>query len=316
MRIYLLLLSLIFGLAACTPNTTRTYTDFYQAHPNKKRYSSLYKALQEKNKVQVLELGKLPSSTPLTQFTNLQTLNLRLTPQGNAPLELPPLPPIKELSISLLSNSQSYSNLLEEVEQLHQLEGLQLLCYPLVLKEGQLQALTKLQRLSLGTVSMPLPASIYQLSNLQKLNLRGSLDQLSEKLGQLQQLTTLCIQGDPVFSSPAPTLPQALTQLKKLQHLSITQQNLQQLPPHFEQLQHLKELHLNQNAFAEFPKALLALKKLQQLHLSYCQLKAIPKEIAQLSQLKYLDVRGNRLSKEQLLTLRELLPHCEIVFGE
>lgn len=111
---------------------------------------------------------------------------------------------------------------------------------------------------------------------------------LPRQIGQLQNLTTLHLDGNSLT-----TLPEEIGQLQKLEKLDLSSNQLTVLPKEIEQLQNLRELDLNRN-----------------------KLTTLPNEIGQLQNLKNLYLRGNNFSPQERKKIQNLLPNCEITWDK
>lgn len=90
-------------------------------------------------------------------------------------------------------------------------------------------------------------------------------------------------------------VPLEIAQLKHLQYLDLSGNQLNTWPVAMVQLQNLQHLNLSRNSLT-WPVAMSQLHDLQQLDLSFNQLNVWPIKMAQLHNLKKLDLTGNRLS--------------------
>jgi len=107
-------------------------------------------------------------------------------------------------------------------------------------------------------------------------------------------------------------IPKEIGNIKKLEKLSLFNNQLTEIPEELGNLTNLQELYLNDNKLTEIPKELGNLNNLKYLFLSYNKLTKIPKEMGNLTNLHTLNLSNNQLTeipKElgNLTKLEELL---------
>jgi internalin A len=104
------------------------------------------------------------------------------------------------------------------------------------------------------------------------------------------------------------TLPETLGNLKKLQLLDISNNQLTALPESLGQLKQLQSLDISNNQLSTLPESLGQLKKLRSLNISKNRLTKLPESLGQLAQLIGLKTVGNRLAElpESLRLLTQL----------
>jgi Leucine-rich repeat (LRR) protein len=73
-------------------------------------------------------------------------------------------------------------------------------------------------------------------------------------------------------------------------------------------------LSLSHNQLNQLPLAVTKLKNLEMLLLSHNQLKALPAEISRLKKLKTLVLLNNPLTESYVQKLRILMPQTQIIF--
>lgn len=111
------------------------------------------------------------------------------------------------------------------------------------------------------------------------------------------------------------SIPNEICKLQKLRKLSLAYCNLSTLPDSIVRLKKLKKLILLENNFTIFPIQVCQLEQLEVLNLTVNKIEEIPEQIKNLSNLKDLGLGGNRLTKREIIKLKELLPDCDIGYG-
>ncbi|MEM7534502.1 MAG: leucine-rich repeat domain-containing protein [Chloroflexota bacterium] len=127
-----------------------------------------------------------------------------------------------------------------------------------------------------------------------RLDLRdqGLMGELPEDIGDLTQLLTLKLSGNPAVS-----LPMQLGNLSTLKTLQLNRNGLTHLPVGFNTLTNLTELQLNDNQFTQIPDEIYALAQLDSLSLNNNHINRIDKNIGHLSNLTALSLDDNRIDQ-------------------
>lgn len=146
---------------------------------------------------------------------------------------------------------------------------------------------------------LSLPEVIFNFVNLKELRVflksnlwdgkKLPLQEISEKIGGLKQLTHLQISGCAIAA-----LPESLGTLKELQHLSVNNCALQLVPKGVWQLPNLKFIWLESNQLAHIPET-IDLPGLAHISLKENQLKTLPATLADQPQLKKVNLDKNPL---------------------
>jgi len=97
-------------------------------------------------------------------------------------------------------------------------------------------------------------------------------------------------------------LPDCFGQLKKLENIQLSQNQLYSLPLSFANLSSLRQLILSNNRFTIIPDSILKLTNLQLLDLSSNQITQIPDQI-QTIQVDELNLNDNRVRKKKFFFL-------------
>ena len=141
-----------------------------------------------------------------------------------------------------------------------------------------------------------------------RLDLKGlGLTMLPSEIGELAQLTTLCLEDNRLTSVPA-----EIGQLTQLTELGLHNNLLTSVRPEIYQLTQLTWLAFSNNKLASVPPGIGQLVQLKALGLDNNRLTALPPDIEQLSQLVELNLSNNRLTAmppeiRQLKALKRLL---------
>jgi len=154
---------------------------------------------------------------------------------------------------------------------------------------AQIAYLNKLQTLKFGNTddTLKLPATFHFLKNLKDVSFEN------------------CVMD---------SFPKQLFRLPMLNYLSLSNTNTFYLTKHFERLQNLEVLIVENNFLSKIPFEIYKAKKLRFISLRGNKIEKIPDSISQLENLTLLDLRGNPIPPEEIEKLKVLLPGCEIKF--
>ncbi|XP_026202870.1 leucine-rich repeat-containing protein 69 [Anabas testudineus] len=175
----------------------------------------------------------------------------------------------------------------------------------------ELLSLQQLEELNLGNNALKeVPAVLGHLESLKKLYLYSNQITLvpPEVLDGLQNLVVLNLNHNQIQR-----LPPEIKSLRKLRHLSVLDNKLEEVPDELGLLTELSEINLTSNQLSFLPKQLYQCKDLTKLHVARNKLTSLPEGIRALTKLQVVDVAGNKLSmfpiEFHLLPLKEL--YCE-----
>jgi Leucine-rich repeat (LRR) protein len=156
--------------------------------------------------------------------------------------------------------------------------------------------------LELCVNSFPLEVRTINLSK-EKGDLTKKLGSLPENMGNLQNLTTLSINGNNIRK-----IPDSIGELSLIDHLSIARNQLTELPESIGNLHSLESLFIGNNNIEELPESIGNLKSLKLLWLNHNNLKKLPKSIGNLESLVFLDLESNFIKDfpRELLNIPEL----------
>ena len=187
---------------------------------------------------------------------------------------------------------------------------------------NQLQALEYID-LSWNQLSF-IPVSLFDLKNLKYINL--SLNKIENLPGNFvnwsYNLEELHLAAN--FFAPAKekikSLPQNLSQLKKLKVLNLRDQIIETLPLNvFNQLKELETLNLMGGILQFIPDDITALSKLKNLNLKGNELKKLPDNLYLLNQLEDLNIAYNPdLNFDEIALILEKMPfvkHLDISYN-
>ena len=146
-------------------------------------------------------------------------------------------------------------------------------------REMSFEHLTKLSLIGNQLTSLPL--SMGELENLQELYLNeNELVSLPDTITQQKRLTILNVVGNHIVSLPA-----NIGELQLLRKLYADENELKQLPKTFGRLRSLEVLELGTNRLVQLPKNFGWLERLQVLNLSSNKIDSLPESFAELCSL-------------------------------
>ncbi len=175
-----------------------------------------------------------------------------------------------------------------------------------------------------------IPSNIKNLENLKDLDLSGNnLVALPKNFGKLKYLESLNLNQNQLGSlsmyfenwyylrklfigSNRIESLENINQLKNLQTLNASDNNISELPPEIHQLKRLVTLDLSNNRLLFLPKTFCGLSKLEELNLENNQLGSLPPYLYRLRKLKVLNLAGNPLGEKEKERIRKDLPNVEI----
>ncbi|XP_006635721.2 uncharacterized protein [Lepisosteus oculatus] len=149
-----------------------------------------------------------------------------------------------------------------------------------------------------GKELVSVPTEIFDLEELQILDMSPErescltyrLDLVPKEIGQLRNLSVLCLDTNELKS-----IPSEIGTLGNLERLTLSNNNLTFLPEEIGKLQKLTSLHLANNLFQDFPVQICILRKLTFLDISDNKVKAMSDSIQNLTKLETLLLFFNRL---------------------
>ncbi len=164
-----------------------------------------------------------------------------------------------------------------------------------------------LQHTSIDSV----PAQIAYLSKLQSFKFGNTDDtlRLPNTLHFLKNLKDVSIENCVLDS-----FPKQLFKLTSLYYLNLSNTNTHYVSKHFERLQNLEVLVIENNGLTKIPFEIYKAHKLRVISFRANKLTKLPDTICQLENLTLLDLRGNNFDAEEIDKLKILLPGCEIKF--
>ncbi|MDD2822704.1 MAG: hypothetical protein PHQ59_01350 [Candidatus Daviesbacteria bacterium] len=151
--------------------------------------------------------------------------------------------------------------------------------------------LKNLQSLNIAYVEFKnstLPAEISNVSNLKRLSVYGSnISSIPPQISQLTQLTYLDFGANNIT-----VLPPEIGSLKNLATLNLFHNELNSLPDSIGNLQNLKKLVLSNNSFSIFPEVLTKLNGLEELNMNQNHLASVSLQIGNMNHLKKLSLNN------------------------
>ncbi|XP_069783396.1 volume-regulated anion channel subunit LRRC8C-like [Narcine bancroftii] len=163
-----------------------------------------------------------------------------------------------------------------------------------------------------------IPSAIFNLTNLQELDLKDNNLSSTEELASCQNLRKLIclrlwhnnITSIPVHIAKIPKLemlylnknkieflPPSLFKLTNLLFLDISHNHISKIPSDIDQLAELQHFAIECNKVSELPENLFSCTKLRVLNISHNNLTFLSPSIGRLQQLQLLDLKVNKLDK-------------------
>lgn len=105
-----------------------------------------------------------------------------------------------------------------------------------------------------------------------------------------------------------------LNQLKNIQSLNLSFNNIAELPAEIHQLKRLVSLDLSNNKLLYLPRTISGLSKIEELNLENNNIGSLPPYLYRLRKLKTLNLAGNPLGEKEKDRIRAELPQVEITF--
>ncbi len=152
---------------------------------------------------------------------------------------------------------------------------------------------------------------VYRLSLKGSGGFYGKIDALHPRIDSLINLQYLY-----VINENLTELPKGIGALKSLQQVYLSGNKLKAIPDTLYTLPHLKRLDLRGNQLTVIPQAIAQLKALEFLYLNdNPNLDFISADaIGKLKNLKYLNLKGTKTNRNQIETIKKLLPKTQIEY--
>ncbi len=152
---------------------------------------------------------------------------------------------------------------------------------------------------------------VYRLSLKGSGGFYGKIDALHPRIDSLINLQYLY-----VINENLTELPKGIGALKNLQQLYLSGNKLKAIPDTLYNLAHLKRLDLKANQLTNIPQAIEKLKALEFLYLNdNPNLDFISADaIGKLKNLKYINLKGTKINRSQIETIKKLLPKTQIEY--
>jgi Leucine-rich repeat (LRR) protein len=185
--------------------------------------------------------------------------------------------------------------------------------------------LADLRSLRIGGVdvsagAVALPEALFQMKNLEELQIAGTVEGLPAAIRNLTRLRVLVLEA--YSYEPYPHEIFELRSLRKLAFVGMPQEHdgLPLAKPrgdlHLGRLEALETLGIVRCCLYDLPKEIGLLSSLKELNLyDSQQIESVPEEIANLKNLRRLDLRGTCVGKKLPTEMRSR-PELEIVEGE
>ncbi len=156
-----------------------------------------------------------------------------------------------------------------------------------------------------------IPASIAYLSKLKTIKFTDSDDTLKLPT-TLRYIKTL--QDIQIENTIMDSFPRQIFRVMALKFLYLSKTNTYSLTTHFERLPNLEVLIIEDNPISSIPSTIYLAKKLRLISLRNTKITKLPDTISQMENLALLDLRGCAFSKNEIETIKALLPGCDVKF--
>lgn len=155
--------------------------------------------------------------------------------------------------------------------------------------------------------SSKIPDSVFLMRNLETLSITG-MDCDYRQFDKDGKDITQCW--------AVSEIPKQIGSLVNLQNISLTVNNVHELPAEMNALHKLKLLDLTDNPSVKNIEVVTTLTSLEELYLYGCQMTTLPANIGALRHLKKLGLTGNYLTDKELERIKKALPGCVVVFSK
>lgn len=108
-------------------------------------------------------------------------------------------------------------------------------------------------------------------------------------------------------------IPIEVTQLKRMESLSVINCKIQEIPTYLSSCQSLVMLDVSDNIGIK-TEQMIHLVRLKRLNLNGCGLTHLPEKISALKNLETLGLEGNNFPAQEIQRIKMSLPHCNIYF--
>lgn len=154
-----------------------------------------------------------------------------------------------------------------------------------------------------------IPKSLTTIPNLISLHLNeNKITRLPVSITQCKKLTTLTVNFNQITE-----LPNIAFHFAELGVLHLNSNQLESLPSSFTKSRNLTQLSVAYNPIKELPEDFGNLHHLKVLVLAHTELEKLPASFYKLHRLLELDVRGTKLSKDQVIEIKDKLPNCNVL---
>lgn len=230
----------------------------------------------------------------MSRLSLLETLNLQYCDFVTVPEVVCELTNLRKLSLS----HNYIRSLPESISKLSKLNELDLNSFSLEELPESFSLPKSFSFLPLRILSLEdcgilnIPSVIFDLANLQILNLRGNigLERIPTSITKLSNLDTLDLHMCGLLE-----FPDTLSKLSNLQYLYLGQNQICEIPEGICCFPNLLELHLNVNKLVAIPESFYQMPKLQLLALSCNNIQTIPNNFGCLTNLGTLIMINNVL---------------------
>jgi hypothetical protein len=170
---------------------------------------------------------------------------------------------------------------------------------------------SQIERLKLGVfTNINIDDRFMKLQHLRELNLFGS-DSLTlpKNIDALVNIQSLTITGFNKVNTD--TLFQGISNLKYLEHLSLSLRSLRYFPKVFYNLSELKSLEIHESNLKEISSDICRLKKLKRLSIDYSSIDDLPDDLIKMTELNYINLGLTFISDERLNYFKKNMIWCD-----
>ena len=158
-----------------------------------------------------------------------------------------------------------------------------------------------------------IPAAIAYLSKLKTIKFTDTDDtlKLPSTLRYIKTLNDIQIENCIMDS-----FPKEVFRVMSLKFLYLSKTNTYKVSTHFERLPNLEVLIIEDNPITSLPSTIYLAKNIRLISLRNTKITKLPDTISQLENLALLDLRGCAFSKNEIETVKAMLPGCDVKFDK
>jgi len=136
-------------------------------------------------------------------------------------------------------------------------------------------------------------STISSLKNMKKLTVNFITGILPKEFGNLKKLEYLDLSLNDIK-----TIPNVFSKFNKLQYLDLSSNEITEIPSSFKYLKNLKKLDMRFNSLTKLPDFIGELKSLEYIDFYYNKIENLPSSLGNLVNLEHLDLSVNKIDDE------------------